>query len=299
MFLIGVVPSVAYGVIALRLPESPRHLLAKQDEQGARAVLEQTTPRDEIDDEVGDIKDTIKEDAENAEKAHLRGHVLGLQPVVWAGIVLSVLQQFVGINVIFYYSTTLWNAVGFKDSFAISVVSAIINVAVTFVAIAIVDKVGRRPMLLAGSAGMTIALAAVAIAFSQAHTGAGGAVSLPNPWGIVALIGANLFVICFGATWGPLVWVLLGEMFPNRIRAKALGVAAAAQWIANFAVTLTFPPLANLSLVFTYGLYAAFALISLLFVFFLIPETKGVTLEAMGGLAFGRKARLAAKEAAH
>jgi SP family sugar:H+ symporter-like MFS transporter len=224
--------------------------------------------------------------------------VLGLQPVVWAGIVLSVLQQFVGINVIFYYSTTLWNAVGFKDSFAISVFSAVLNVAVTFVAIAIVDKVGRRPLLLTGSIGMVIALAAVAISFSQAQTGSSGAVSLPNPWGIVALIGANLFVISFGATWGPLVWVLLGEMFPNRIRAKALGVAAAAQWLANFAVTLTFPPLSSFSLPFTYGLYTLFALISLLFVFFLIPETKGVTLEDMGGLAFGRKARLAAKEAA-
>ena len=298
MFLVGIVPSVLYGVIALRLPESPRHLLAKRDEQGARSVLQQTTSPEDIDDEVSSVQDTIKEDEENAKKADLRGPVLGLQPVVWAGIVLSVLQQFVGINVIFYYSTTLWNAVGFKDSFAISVISAVINVAVTFVAIAIVDKVGRRPMLLAGSAGMLIALAAVAVSFSQAQTGSGGAVSLPNPWGIVALVGANLFVISFGATWGPLVWVLLGEMFPNRIRAKALGVAAAAQWIANFAVTLTFPPLAELSLVFTYGLYAAFALISLLFVFFLVPETKGVSLEDMGGLAFGPKARKAAKEAA-
>jgi SP family sugar:H+ symporter-like MFS transporter len=297
MFLVGVVPSVVYGIIALRLPESPRHLLAKKDERGARAVLQQTTPRDDIDGEVDDIRTSIEEDQENA-KAHLRGPVLGLQPVVWAGIVLSVLQQFVGINVIFYYSTTLWNAVGFKDSFLISVISSVINVAVTFVAIAFVDKVGRRPMLLAGSAGMTIALAAVAIAFSQATTH-NGTPSLPQPWGVIALVAANVFVISFGATWGPLVWVLLGEMFPNRIRAKALGVAAAAQWIANFAITLSFPPLADLSLVFTYAMYAAFALISLLFVFFLIPETKGVSLEDMGGLAFGPKARKAAKEAAH
>lgn len=297
MFLVGVVPSVIYGVIALRLPESPRYLIAKRKDEAARAVLQQTTAPEDIDREVRDIRASIEEDAENAQKANLRGPVLGLQPVVWAGIVLSVLQQFVGINVIFYYSTTLWNAVGFKDSFAISVVTAIVNVAVTFVAIAIVDRVGRRPMLLAGSAGMTIALAAVAIAFSRATTGAGDAVSLPNPWGIIALIGANLFVISFGATWGPLVWVLLGEMFPNRIRAKALGVAAAAQWIANFAITLSFPPLADLSLVFTYGLYATFALISLLFVFFLVPETKGIRLEDMGGLAFGPKARKAAKEA--
>ena len=298
MFLVGIVPSVLYGVIALRLPESPRHLLAKRDEQGARAVLQTTTPPDDVDDEVARIHDSIEEDAHNAEHADLRGPLLGLQPVVWAGIVLSVLQQFVGINVIFYYSTTLWNAVGFRDSFAISVVTSIVNVAVTFVAIAFVDKVGRRPMLLAGSAGMTVALAAVAIAFSQATTGSDGAVSLPSPWGVIALIGANLFVVSFGATWGPLVWVLLGEMFPNRIRAKALGVAAAAQWIANFAITLSFPSLADLSLVLTYAMYAAFALISLLFVYFLVPETKGVRLEDMGGLAFGPKARKAAKEAA-
>jgi SP family sugar:H+ symporter-like MFS transporter len=297
MFLVGVIPSVLYGVIALRLPESPRHLLAKRDERGARSVLQQTTSPEDIDDEVSSIQDTIAEDEENAKKASLRGSVLGLQPVVWAGIVLSVLQQFVGINVIFYYSTTLWNAVGFKDSFLISVISSVINVAVTFIAIAIVDKVGRRPMLLAGSAGMTLSLLFVAIAFSQATT-TNGAPSLPQPWGVIALVAANVFVISFGATWGPLVWVLLGEMFPNRIRAKALGVAAAAQWIANFAITLSFPPLADLSLVFTYGLYAAFALISLLFVFFLVPETKGVTLEDMGGLAFGPKARRAAKEAA-
>ncbi len=298
MFLVGVVPSVLYGVIALRLPESPRHLLAKRREDDARAVLRTTTPRGEVDDEVERIRTGIEEDEHNARHGSLRGPALGLQPVVWAGIVLSVLQQFVGINVIFYYSTTLWNAVGFRDSFAISVITAIVNVAVTFVAIAIVDKVGRRPMLLAGSAGMTVALAAVAVAFSQATTGEGGAVSLPNPWGVIALVGANLFVVSFGATWGPLVWVLLGEMFPNTIRAKALGIAAAAQWIANFAITLSFPALADLSLVLTYAMYTAFALISLLFVFFLVPETKGVRLEDMGGLAFGPKARRAAKEAA-
>ena len=210
-----------------------------------------------------------------------------IDQVEWVGIILAVLQQFVGINVIFYYSTTLWQAVGFKenDSFLISTITSVVNVAVTFIAIFLVDKVGRKPLLVAGSAGMFVSLAMVAIAFSQSVM-VDGEPSLPGAWGIIALIFANLFVVSFGATWGPLMWVLLGEMFPNRIRAKALGVAAAAQWIANFAVTLTFPPLADLSLVFTYGLYAAFALVSLLFVFFLVPETKGVSLEDMGGLAF-------------
>jgi hypothetical protein len=154
-------------------------------------------------------------------------------------------------------------------------------------------------MLLGGSAGMTVTLAVMAIAFSQSVIAPGAEdPSLPGAWGPIALVAANLYVVSFAVTWGPVVWVLLGEIFPNWLRAAALAVAAAAQWIANFAVTLTFPPLADLSLPFTYGIYAAFALISLLFVFFLVPETKGVTLEDMGGLAFGPKARKAAKEAA-
>jgi SP family sugar:H+ symporter-like MFS transporter len=163
---------------------------------------------------------------------------------------------------------------------------------VTFIAIAMVDKVGRRPMLLAGSIGMALTLGAMALSFSQAQVSA-GKVSLPQPWGVIALIAANLFVVSFGATWGPLVWVLLGEIFPNRIRAKALGVAAAAQWIANFLVTVSFPVFSEFSLTFTYGLYAVFSALSLLFVFFFVPETKGVELEDVGGLVFGRAKKAA------
>jgi SP family sugar:H+ symporter-like MFS transporter len=292
MFLVGVVPSVVYGIIALTVPESPRYLLAKGQEEKARAVLAQVQPQKEIDEEVENILNNIDEDEENKQKGSLGGKALGLAPVVWIGLALSVFQQFVGINVIFYYSTTLWNAVGFKDAFLISVISAIVNVAVTFVAIGFVDKVGRRPMLLVGSAGMAISLAAMAISFSQAQM-TDGSVTLPQPWGMIALVGANLFVVCFGATWGPLVWVLLGEIFPNRMRAKALGLAAAAQWIANFLVTLSFPYLSDFSLAFTYGMYAAFAALSLVFVFLFVPETKGVKLEDVGGLVFGRAKKAA------
>ncbi|WP_210506235.1 sugar porter family MFS transporter [Naasia sp. SYSU D00057] len=293
MFLVAVVPSVVYGFLAWRLPESPRYLLAVDREREARDVLATVQPQGEIDDEVGRIRRNIQEDRENAKKASLRGAALGLAPVVWIGLALSVFQQAVGINVIFYYSTTLWSAVGFQDAFLISVFSSVVNVAVTFVAIAIVDKVGRRPMLLAGSIGMAVTLAAMALSFSQAVT-TDGQLSLPQPWGMIALVAANLFVVSFGATWGPLVWVLLGEIFPNRIRAKALGVAAAAQWIANFLVTVSFPVFSDFSLPFTYGLYAVFALLSLLFVFFFVPETKGVELEDVGGLVFGRAKKAAA-----
>ena len=181
---------------------------------------------------------------------------------------------------IFYYSTTLWQAVGFteKNSLLITVITSVTNVVVTIVAILLVDRVGRRPILLTGSVGMALSLGLMALSFtfSEKHD---GVVSLPNPWGPVALIAANVFVVCFGASWGPLVWVLLGEIFPSRIRGKALGVAAAAQWIANFLVTISFPPMSDFSLPFTYGMYAIFAALSFFFVFFKIPETNGMALE--------------------
>ncbi len=128
---------------------------------------------------------------------------------------------------------------------------------------------------------MFVSLLMVAIAFSQA-TIVDGAPQLPGSWGIIALVFANLFVVSFGATWGPLMWVLLGEMFPNRIRATALGVGSAANWIANFLVTITFPVLSGFNLTVTYGIYALFALLSLFFVIAKIPETKGRSLEEMG-----------------
>jgi SP family sugar:H+ symporter-like MFS transporter len=226
------------------------------------------------------MRQGIETDAQGSRKGALRGNRFGLKPIVWVGIILSVFQQFVGINVIFYYSTTLWKSVGFEesDSLTISVFTAVTNIVVTFIAIALVDRIGRRPILLTGSLGMAVSLGAMAIAFSQA-TGSGDSPSLPGAWGPVALVAANIFVISFGASWGPVVWVLLGEIFPNRIRARALGVAAAAQWIANFLVTVSFPPLAEVSLVLTYGMYAVFAALSFFFVFKVVPETNGMSLE--------------------
>ena len=186
---------------------------------------------------------------------NLKGARLGLRPIVWVGIFLSLFQQLVGINVIFYYSTTLWRSVGFEESDAltITVITSVTNVLVTVVAILLVDRIGRRPLLLVGSAAMTVALATMAVCFSQS-TGSGEDVSLAEPWATVALVAANLFVIGFGVSWGPVVWVLLGEMFPNKLRAPALAVAAAAQWLANFAVSTSFPWLSeNVGLSFTYG----------------------------------------------
>jgi sugar porter (SP) family MFS transporter len=280
MFLAGAVPAVVYGWIAYTLPESPRFLVFKGKEDEARKVFETIAPSEDTDRHIREIQSAIEEDKLAGQKGSLRGKVFGLQAVVWIGITLSVLQQFVGINVIFYYSTTLWKAVGFqeKDSLTISVATSITNILVTLVAIALVDRIGRRPILLAGSIGMAVSLAAMALAFASA-TGSGEEISLPGAWGPVALVAANVFVISFGASWGPLVWVLLGEIFPSRIRARALGLAAAAQWIANFAITLSFPVMAAASLPLTYAMYAAFAAASFFFVMFKVPETNGMSLE--------------------
>jgi MFS family permease len=213
----------------------------------------------------------------------LVGGRFGLLPVVWIGIALSVFQQFVGINVIFYYSSVLWQAVGFSesDSLKITVITSVTNIATTLIAIALVDRVGRKPLLLVGSAGMTVTLGMLALLFGTAPLDAHGQPVLHGTAGPLALVAANLYVVFFGMSWGPVVWVLLGEMFPNRIRAVALSVAASAQWIANFVVSTTFPSLKTISLGLAYGLYTTAALLSLLFVAFLVRETRGKELEHM------------------
>jgi sugar porter (SP) family MFS transporter len=286
MFLAGLVPSLAYGVLALQIPESPRYLVARGELVRAGEVLREVLGSrrvETIQRKVADILASVRRESQSPPAlSDLRGPRFGLLRIVWVGIFLSIFQQFVGINVIFYYSTSLWRSVGFSesDSLTITVITSVTNVLVTLVAIAIVDKVGRKPMLLGGSLGMAATLATMAVCFSQA-IGTGTDVSLPHPWGTIALIAANLYVVSFGTTWGPVVWVLLGEMFPNWIRAIALAVAAAAQWVANFAVTTTFPVLADISLSFAYGLYAAFALLSFGFVLRAVRETRGRELEDM------------------
>jgi sugar porter (SP) family MFS transporter len=282
MFISAALPALVYGIMSLRLPESPRYLVRKGEIERASEVLTTVTGTIDVKGKIKEITDTI--DTERKESLRdLRGSRFGLKPVVWVGILLSVFQQFVGINVIFYYSTTLWQSVGFDESSALltSVITSVTNIVVTIVAILLVDRVGRRIMLLVGSIGMTVTLGLMSLAFSFGTLDAAGSVTLPDPWATVALICANGFVVFFGSTWGPLVWVLLGEMFPNSIRAGALAVAAAAQWAANFFISTTFPAFAEIGLTFAYGFYAFFALLSFFFVYFKVAETKGKELEDM------------------
>jgi SP family sugar:H+ symporter-like MFS transporter len=280
MFVAMVVPAAAYGIMSLTIPESPRQLLAKGRIEEAREVLKRVLGERGLQANITRIRQSLKTDHE-PRWSDLRGPALGLLPVVWVGIGLSVFQQFVGINVIFYYSSVLWEAVGFseRNSLIITVITSVVNVVTTIVAISLIDRWGRRPLLLVGSAGMAVTLGILAFVFGGASIDATGQPHLLGSAGLIALLAANVYVFAFGMSWGPVVWVLLGEKFPNRIRAAALAVAACAQWIANWAISTSFPILKNAGLGLAYGLYCTFAVLSFFFVWRFVQETKGSELE--------------------
>jgi sugar porter (SP) family MFS transporter len=278
------VPAVLYFVMAMIIPESPRYLVASGSLSRARSALADVEgPDADLDARVGEIQSVLASE-HRARLRDLRGKALGLLPIVWVGIGLSVLQQFVGINAIFYYSASLWQSVGIKqtDSLLISLTTSVVNILGTLIAIAFVDRIGRRPLALIGSIGMTVSLGTAAWAFSFAAKAGGTDVRIPRAEGAVALVAAHTFVLFFALSWGVVVWVMLGEMFPNRVRAAAMSVATAAQWLANWAVTVTFPSLSKWSLAGAYVGYTVFAALSIVFVVRYLHETKGKKLEEMG-----------------
>ncbi len=297
MFLVMVIPALVYGLLALTIPESPRYLVAIGKNEEAAEVLSRVLDGDQHA-KVAEIEASLSGD-HKPRFSDLKGATLGLKPIVWVGIGLSVFQQFVGINVIFYYSNSIWASVGFEEdqAFLLTLITNTTNVVVTLVAISLVDRLGRKPLLLIGSAGMAVSLAVMAFVFgtaekcTQALVDAGqagclNADSIGTPYltgaaGPTAVIAANLYVVFFGVSWGPVVWVLLGEMFPNRIRAAALAVGAAAQWVANFIVSVSFPSMSSIGLGFAYGVFTVMAVLSFFFVAKFIRETKGMSLEQM------------------
>lgn len=284
MFLVGVIPALVYGILALLIPESPRYLVLKGHFDQAAGVLGRVTGVRDPETKVQEIRDTVQKEHRSSFR-DIRGARLGLHPLVWAGIIMAAFQQLVGINAIFYYSTTLWKSVGFSESssFTTSVITAGINVVMTVVSMLFVDKVGRRRLLSIGSVGMFLALLLTAIAFSQ-QRGSGEDVTLPDPYGPLALVGANAFVIFFALSWGPIMWLMLAEMFPNRMRAMALAIGTASNWIFNFIVTFSFEPMTRqVGLSWLYGAFAFFALLSFFFVQSKLPETKNRELEDMTG----------------
>jgi SP family sugar:H+ symporter-like MFS transporter len=284
MFLVMALPAIVYGSLAFTIPESPRYLVATHRIPEARKVLTTLLGAKNLEITINRIQDTLR-----AEKppswADLRKPTGGLYGIVWVGLGLSIFQQFVGINVIFYYSNVLWQAVGFgeESAFTITVITSITNIVTTLIAIALIDKIGRKPLLLIGSTGMALSLGTMAVIFGTATKHMVDGKEQPflgGTTGPIALIAANLFVVAFGMSWGPVVWVLLGEMFPNRIRAAALGLAAGGQWVANFLISFTFPVLRDM-LGIAYGFYAVCAVLSFLFVWQWVEETKGKSLEDM------------------
>lgn len=304
MFLCMVVPAVIYWILALTLPESPRYLVAIDKSAEAKAVLEKIYVND-VSAKVATIEDSLRGEHKMS-MSDIKGPKLGLLPLVWVGIILAILQQFVGINAVFYYSNLIWSAVGFGEekAFFTSTIISLVNVIFTFVAIALIDRVGRKPLLLVGSIGMFITLGILTFVFTsapactQAILDAGGqegcvAVSelnspiLSDTSGWIAVIMLNTYVAFFATTWGPILWVLLGEMFPNKFRAAAMSVAVAANWIANFIVSESFPYLVGVSLGLAYGLFTLGAFVSFFYVLKFVKETKGVQLEDMEALEGG------------
>jgi MFS transporter, SP family, sugar:H+ symporter len=279
MLGVMVIPAVIYGLLSFAIPESPRFLLSVGRQKDARAVLADVEGKEsDLDARVAEIEHAMRREHKASFRDLLGGRAYFL-PIVWIGIGLSAFQQLVGINVAFYYSSTLWQSVGINpsSSFFYSFTTSIVNIIGTVIAMIFVDRIGRKPLALIGSAGMAVALALEAWAFASRHGD-----TLPDTQGTVALIAAHCFVLFFALSWGVVVWVFLGEMFPNKIRAAALGVAAAAQWIANWAITASFPSLSDWNLSGTYVIYTCFALLSIPFVAKFVKETKGKSLEEMG-----------------
>ena len=282
MLLMEVGPALLYGGLAAIVPESPRYLIANGQDERAREVLRKVEGNEDATTRIAEIRAVVASDR-RARFGDLLGPTGRILAIVWVGIGLSVFQQFVGINVIFYYSSLLWQSVGINEasSLLISVSTSMVNIIGTIVAIVVIDRVGRKPLALIGSVGMAISLGVAAWAFSHA-TGAGATAHIPKDDGTVAIVAAHVYVFFFAMSWGVVVWVMLGEMFPNKIRALALSIAASAQWLANFAITQSFPSMSRWSLTGSYIIYACFAAASIPFIVFLVKETKGKALEQMG-----------------
>ena len=285
MYWMQAIPAAVFLIALFFIPESPRYLVSKGRNEEATRVLTSLFGPETAAKKLAEIQASFA-DHRPALRDILDPVKGGVRPIVWAGLLLAVFQQLVGINVIFYYGATLWQLAGFteNDALLINIVSGLVSIAACFVTVALVDRVGRKPLLLIGSAGMAVTLFAMVFAFSQGSLDASGKLVLSQQLGIIAVIAANLYVIFFNVSWGPVMWVMLGEMFPNQIRGSALAVCGFAQWFSNYLVAQSFPIMAaGLGLAVSYSFYAACAVISFFLVQKFIHETKGKELEEMQG----------------
>lgn len=273
MFLSGAVPAGLFLLLLFFVPETPRFLMMKGDEVGARKVLSKLVTPEERESELSEIRASL---TEHSGKLFSFGALL-----IFIGIGLSVLQQFVGINVVLYYATDIFKGMGMTTNASLlqTIIVGGVNLVFTIIAIFSVDRFGRKPLQIIGAIVMAISM------FSL-----GGAFWLGGR-GMIALVCMLVYTAGFAVSWGPVTWVLLSEIFPNQIRGKAMAVAVAAQWIANYLVSWSFPILNdNPYLVehfkhgFAYWIYGVMSILAALFMWKFVPETKGRSLEQMEGL---------------
>jgi SP family sugar:H+ symporter-like MFS transporter len=288
MFWMELIPAFMFLLALFLIPESPRFLVAKGADQKASNVLSKLYGAENAPSKIEEIRSTLNRDHQPSFSDVVNKATKRVRPIVMIGFGLAVLQQFVGINVVFYYGAVLWQAAGFSESDALltNVISGAVSIAACFITFMLVDKIGRKPFLWFGSIGMTITLALVGFAFAGAPVDAEGKLLLSNNSGVLALVAANLYVIFFNMSWGPVTWIMLGEMFPNQMRGSSLAIAGLGQWGANFLITWTFPIMLASSffgLAGAYGVYTFFSFLSIFFVIKFIKETKGKELEEMEG----------------
>ncbi|MDF9831421.1 D-xylose transporter XylE [Parabacteroides sp. PF5-6] len=265
MFASEAIPAALFGVLVLFVPETPRYLAMTRQDEKAFAVLKKINgSKEKAQSILEDIKATVSETTRGKLFSYGKG-------VIIIGILLSVFQQFVGINVALYYAPRIFESMGAaKDASMLqTIVMGLVNVIFTVVAILTVDKWGRKPLLIVGSIGMAAGMFAIS------------GLAYFNIIGISTLVFIIIYTASFMMSWGPICWVLIAEIFPNKIRGQAVAIAVAAQWAANYFISSTYPAMMEFSGAFTYGFYGVMAVFSALFVWKMIPETKGKTLEQM------------------
>jgi MFS transporter, SP family, galactose:H+ symporter len=286
MLGISAVPGVLLLLAILPLPDSPRWYVSRNRHEEARSTLQRVEPGVNIDQELADI-----EDLNAVEAAGSWREVFALRwrrPLV-IGVMLAVLQQFTGINAVIYYADKIFAAAGFgspaSESLATLWAIGSVNVVFTFVAVAWVDRFGRKPLLLIGSLGMGASLIVVGAMFEVMGAGANGHPSSPTTTGVVTMVALIVFIASFAFSLGPVVWTIINEIYPSHIRGRAVAVATAANWFAAWLVAQFFLSLVGLiTEAGTFWLFAAFCAATFVFVRRVVPETKGKTLEEVEAL---------------